>query len=72
MPSKFPKTSVLCFDNDHQVPPGTEIDVEVMLEKLIKAKMENIFEALGWKISELIYYWRGKPKLAGEQLSLFG
>ena len=70
MPESHPPTDVLCFDEDNQVPPGTEIDIEKMLEKLVKSKLESIFEALGWKLSDLAWHWKGHPKGKGEQLDL--
>ena len=71
MPNSYPKTDVICADEDSQVPPGTEIDIEKMLEKLIKNKLESIFEALGWKLSELNPWWLGKPnRKEGDQLAL--
>ena len=69
MPEGYNPTDVICFDEDEQVPPGMQIDVEKMLEKLVKDKVESIFEALGWKMSELVYHWHGKPKKE-EQLLL--
>ena len=70
MPSGLPETDVLCFDTDNQVPPGTVLDVEVMLEKIVKDKLDAIFEALDWSMSELVYFWHGKPKKMGDQMNL--
>lgn len=70
MPNNLPQSNVLCFDEDGQVPAGTEIDTEKMLEKLIKDKISGIFEALNWKLSGLVPYWQGKPAREGEQLAL--
>ncbi len=71
MPEKYPQTDVLCFDEDIQVPPGTEIDIEKMLIKLVKDKVDSIFDALGWSLVALEPFWRGKPKnKAGEQMTL--
>lgn len=70
MPNKHEPTDVLCFDEDNQVPPGTEIDVEKMLEKIVKNKLEPIFEALGWRMSELVYHWRGRAPQEGTQEEL--
>jgi DNA polymerase I len=72
MPDNFAPIDVLCFDNDSQVPPGTQIDVEKTLDKLVKSKLESIFDALGWKMSDLVYYWKGKPENKdGDQEPLF-
>ena len=71
MPNNYPPTDVICFDEDKQIPAGTEIDIEKMLVKLVKDKLESIFEALGWKISDLVYYWKGKAPKAGAQEMLF-
>ena len=71
MPNNYPTTNVICFDEDSQVPPGTEVDIEKMLKKIVKDKLEPIFEALGWKLSELNPFWRGRAPKAGTQDSLF-
>lgn len=57
----------LCFDYEYQIPSGTVIDVETMLEKLVKAKLEAVFDAVGWKMSELDYHWKGKVGKVGKQ-----
>jgi DNA polymerase I len=61
---------VLCFDSGTQIPPGTEIDTEKMLEKLVKDKVKSVFEALGWSLRDLGLVWRGKALPKGEQLTL--
>jgi len=62
---------VLCFDDDSQVPAGTQIDIDLTLEKLVKDKLDGIFEALGWKMSDLVPWWKGKPgKSSGDQMKL--
>ena len=71
MPNGYVETDVLCFDDEKQVPSGVQVNIELMLEKLIKNKLESIFDAMGWKISELVYYWKGKAPKRGEQLTLF-
>jgi len=71
MPDGYEPTDVLCFDEDSQVPPGTEVDIEKMLDRLIRKKLEPIFEALGWKMSTLDVHWKGKPAKLGEQPVLF-
>lgn len=65
-------TDVICFDDESQIPAGTEIDIEKMLTKLIKDKLDGIFDALNWDIKDLQYHWRRPKKKGGEQLSLFG
>jgi len=69
MPNGYEPTDVLCFDDDYQVPSGTTIDIEKMLEKLVKDKMTPIFDALNWSINELSPFWHNKTK-SGEQLVL--
>lgn len=61
----------ICFDEDWQVPPGTVVNIELMLEKTVKDKLESIFEALGWRMSELNPFWKGKPPKRGTQEKLF-
>lgn len=68
---KEKKVDSICFDEDNQVPPGTEIDVEKMLTKTVRDKIEPIFEALGWRLSELNPFWRGCAPKDGVQDSLF-
>jgi DNA polymerase I len=70
VPGELPETDVLCFDDAKQIPGGTVIDIETMLDKLVKNKIENIFEALGWSLKDLVYYWHGKPESIGEQTKL--
>ena len=70
MPNGYEPIDVLCFDEDGQVPPGTVIDTEKMLTKLVRAKLEPIFDALDWNLSELVYHWHRGPK-KGEQLNLW-
>jgi len=65
------KIDSLCFDDDSQVPPGTIVDVEKMLIKTVRDKLEPIFEALDWKMSALNPWWRGKAPKAGIQEKLF-
>ncbi len=70
MPSTYDGKPVdaICFDDDNQLPSGIVIDVEVMLDKLIKNKLEAIFDAMGWSMSELNVHWKGKaPKLGLQQ-----
>ncbi len=81
LPENLPKTyqfdkkekivNSIFFDDDNQVPPRTEIDVGKMLEKLVKDKLSPIFEALGWKMSDLAWYWIGKALKKKIQESLF-
>ena len=68
LPNGYEPTDVICFDEDDQIPPGTEIDIEKMLQKLVKDKLQPIFESLGWKMNELVYHWKGKTPKGGEQL----
>ncbi len=70
MPVGFPPADVLCFDEWSQIPPGTQIDITKMIDKVLKAKIEPIFDALGWRISELNPFWKQKVKGEGEQLKL--
>lgn len=70
MSDDYPPTDVLCFDEDNQVPPGTEINAELTLNKLVKDKIESIFQALGWRMSELNPFWKGKAPPQGNQESL--
>lgn len=69
LPTEFEgkKVEAICFDSEYQVPSGVVVDVELMLEKLIKNKLESVFDALGWKMSELDYHWKGKSAKNGNQ-----
>jgi DNA polymerase I len=62
MPDRYPKTDVLCFDEDVQVPPGVVLDVETTLKKSVNDKLDSIFDSLGWEMRELNIFWKGKPK----------
>jgi len=70
LPAQFPPTDAICFDKDGDIPAGTELNIEVMLDKLVKNKLQPIFEALGWSMKELSYHWKGKAPDAGEQLGM--
>ena len=70
MPFGYEPTDVLCFDDWSQIPPGTQIDVHKMLEKTVRLKLEPIFDALGWKMSELNPFWRMKKRTEGTQMEM--
>ncbi len=57
---KYPYTKVLCYNNHHVIPKDFQIDYNVMFEKLIKRKFQDIIETLGlkWEI-----YVEGQQKL---------
>jgi len=65
------KIDSICFDDDSQVPPGTVVNVELMLQKTVRDKLESIFDAIGWKMSSLNPFWRGKAPKQGAQEPLF-
>jgi len=71
MPEELEQTDVLCFDEESQIPAGTEIDIEKMLDRLVRAKLAPIFEGIGWHMSELVPWWKGKPKKGGESIPMF-
>ena len=70
MPKGLPETDVFCFDEDSQVPAGTQIDIDKMLDKLVKDKIDSIFEALGWSLKDLNDSWAGKKPKQGNQATL--
>ncbi len=78
LPEGLPKVfegkpvEALCFDDEYQIPAGVVVDTELMLEKLIKNKLEAIFDALGWSMRELDVHWIGKTGKGNAQESLFG
>lgn len=61
----------LCFDEDNQVPAGTIIDIEIMLQKTVRDKIEPIFDALKWPMKDLDYHWAGKAPKTGKQIDMF-
>lgn len=71
MPDPLPQVDVICFDEERQVPPGIQIDVDAMLDKMVKAKLESIFEGINWRMSDLVPWWRGKPRPEGEATTMF-
>jgi hypothetical protein len=54
----------ICFDRDEQVPKGVIVDVETMLVKLMKNKLEAVFEGLDWNLGEMEPAWAKKVKAA--------
>ena len=71
LPENYPPIDVICFDNDNQIPPGTQIDTEKMLDKIIRAKLDTVFSGLGWSLKDLVPWWRGKAPKGGEALTMF-
>ena len=71
MPEGFAPIDVICFDDESQIPAGIEIDVEKMLDRTIRSKISPIFSGLGWRMDELVPWWRGKPVKEGIQERLF-
>ncbi len=61
----------LCFDEDFQVPAGTIVDIELMLQKTVRYKLAPIFEALKWPMRDLDYHWAGKAPKTGTQIDMF-
>jgi len=43
----FPPTNVFAFTDESEVPNGTQIDMEKMIDKTIKGKLENIVKVAG-------------------------
>jgi DNA polymerase I len=52
MPSRFPKTDVICFDYPDEVPEGVKIDLGTMIEKTLEGPITRILEPLGWNWNE--------------------
>ncbi|MCX6688654.1 MAG: DNA-directed DNA polymerase [Methanoregula sp.] len=50
---KYPKTDVLCFEYEDQVPKEFIPDLELMLEKTIQQPISRIIEALGWQWNDV-------------------
>ena len=46
--ARYPKTDVICFEYQDQVPPEFVVDRETMLEKTIRQPISRILEGLGW------------------------
>ena len=46
-PPKFPKTDVLCFE-DNKLLEGFEIDYDRLSETFIKTKVHKIYGSMGW------------------------
>ena len=61
--NKYDNTDVLAFDDPEDIPVGFEVDYRVMYEKLIKMKIERIFECLNWKYD--ILYENNQKSLIG-------
>ena len=57
---KYPKTDVICFNRDEDVPPDFKLDVKTMIEKTVIAPLEHVLDAAGINIEDLLY---GSSKL---------
>ncbi|OFV67703.1 MAG: DNA polymerase elongation subunit (family b) [Candidatus Syntrophoarchaeum caldarius] len=53
VPEGYPRTDVICFEYEDQVPDGFVPDWKMMLEKTIKNPIERILEAMGWSWTEI-------------------
>lgn len=51
---KYPKTDVIAFNNDEEVPKDFKIDSKLMIEKTIIMKVEHILNAAGFTIEEIL------------------
>lgn len=52
VPHNYEKSYVISIPQDSDFPDGFEIDMEKMVERLVDKKIENVFEALDWKMVE--------------------
>jgi DNA polymerase I len=52
MPKGYPKTDVLAFEYEDQIPIGTVINTDVMLEKGLESPLTRVLEALNWSWNE--------------------
>lgn len=58
VPSGYPKTDVVCFRNNRDLPKeygGVIVDVEKMFQKTVVAKLEQILDAANLSIEEIVY-----------------
>jgi DNA polymerase I len=53
VPEGFEPTDVICFEYPEDVPPGFEIDLEKMAEKILKQPIDRILRGIGWSWSEM-------------------
>ena len=56
----YPKTDVVCFNRDEDMPIDFELDVKTMIEKCVIAPLEHVLDAAGINIEDLLY---GSSKL---------
>lgn len=47
VPTKYAHTNVICFFNNEDIPKGFEIDYDLMIDKIIRMKLEKLLEAIG-------------------------
>jgi len=55
VPKDYPKTDVMAFRRNSDVPPGTVVDVEKMFEKAVIMKLEQILDAANLSVEEIVY-----------------
>jgi len=53
VPEGFEPTDVICFEDPEDVPPGFEIDLDKMAEKILKQPIDRILRGIGWSWSEM-------------------
>jgi DNA polymerase elongation subunit (family B) len=52
---KYPKTDVIAFMKNEDIPPDFKMDVDTMIRKTVVEKTEHIFSAAGIDINEILH-----------------
>lgn len=52
---KYPKTDVVAFTNNEDLPPDFKMDVGTMIEKSINMKLEHILDSAGLTLNEILH-----------------
>lgn len=52
-PYPYPMTDVVCIMENKDLPEGFKIDYDKMIERIITNKLENILDAINWKMENM-------------------
>jgi len=67
VPEGFPETNVIAFEHDYDLPEGFVPDYDIMIEKILKMKLEEIFRSANFGEIEIFKKLEKEPRLKKEK-----
>lgn len=56
VPSGYPQTDVLCFEDSSEIPEGFDLDYNRMIDLLIIKKVQRVYEVMGWSLQHMEFH----------------